>query len=649
MSLQWEVVGKSRKGKNVQVKEINGETTTKVPVLRKVDEGKKNNRKDNKENRKSESVKKSPVVTTTKVAAPEKKPVRRKFKNLEAALQDLSVPDLKSHLEVFKANFPNSNIVWLKAILSYLNEALSVDVDAVFLCKPLQYPANVLPEALKKLIHDELDNAGASNVQYFFDQCLTLLAEELNKNLPVVGTKILLQLIALRFPVVCQSNFAKNAVLQNSYLNQSTIGLSLLWALGQGGYQDCQVGINVWQNMMVPVIEMKHYYKFVVEYIYWILQKATPNTSLKLTLQEYLNVTDTLMQERKNIPPNIRNLLPESAFMISKLYIESTKNVSNIFLPLFKDLSKESHSVYLFTLVQCLKTEPNCVKLWELNYKKLHQQHTLLLNYIRDSNHGTKLRGNKPINDFLRTIAPNLVREEENTTKVRNHGDIKAKQQNTQEKTTSKRTEKSSKSSSICPWIFGVFVLLGAIGGIIGYDVHVHGGQFEASSTGRFLKDTGALPYVETVWFTSLSYSARGYQWAEKNVPVYYGQTRTALTPYFEFGCDLTKVAWNLVKKGVCSACTYVQDKSPIVGNFVDQYVPGLSQRVGDATRATWGTISRLSVSYYHTGCEFFRTKVFVGSLSPENLSKALNETQVVAARYYSWFHDKVDAYAKIK
>lgn len=37
------------------------------------------------------------------------------------------------------------------------------------------------------------------------------------------------------------------------------------------------------------------------------------------------------------------------------------------------------------------------------------------------------------------------------------------------------------------------------------------------------------------------------------------------------------------------------------------------------------------------------------GSLSPENLNKALNQTQVAVADYYSWFHKKVDIYAKIK
>lgn len=37
------------------------------------------------------------------------------------------------------------------------------------------------------------------------------------------------------------------------------------------------------------------------------------------------------------------------------------------------------------------------------------------------------------------------------------------------------------------------------------------------------------------------------------------------------------------------------------------------------------------------------------GRLSPENLGKALNQTQIAVADYYSWFHKKVDVYAKIK
>lgn len=51
-------------------------------------------------------------------------------------------------------------------------------------------------------------------------------------------------------------------------------------------------------------------------------------------------------------------------------------------------------------------------------------------------------------------------------------------------------------------------------------------------------------------------------------------------------------------------------------------------------------------VLFFHFN--FFRDH-HSGQLSPENLSKALNQTQYAAADYYSWFHKKVDIYAKIK
>lgn len=55
---------------------------------------------------------------------------------------------------------------------------------------------------------------------------------------------------------------------------------------------------------------------------------------------------------------------------------------------------------------------------------------------------------------------------------------------------------------------------------------------------------------------------------------------------------------------------------------------------------------------FKHFSIVFFSTKIlfdFSGSLSPENIGKALNQTKIAAARYYSIFHQKVDAYAQIQ
>lgn len=116
-------------------------------------------------------------------------------------------------------------------------------------------------------------------------------------------------------------------------------------------------------------------------------------------------------------------------------------------------------------------------------------------------------------------------------------------------------------------------MLFGAIGGLLAYDTQRNDGVFEKSAAGKFLKDTGALPYVEVGWTKTLSTSARGFQWAEVNVPVYANITYVALKPYGLFLKDLGIVGLNSAKNGYEVAKEYVAAKTPVVVNFVSVYL----------------------------------------------------------------------------
>lgn len=117
--------------------------------------------------------------------------------------------------------------------------------------------------------------------------------------------------------------------------------------------------------------------------------------------------------------------------------------------------------------------------------------------------------------------------------------------------------------------MFGSLLLVLAIAGAINYDVHSHGGVFEKSATGKFLKDTGMLPYAQTVYYSTMTNGARGYQFMEKNVPVYTQKTGSILKPYWEFTKDLAIVAGNGVKQGFNKLFNLVDEKSPVVVDFV--------------------------------------------------------------------------------
>lgn len=119
------------------------------------------------------------------------------------------------------------------------------------------------------------------------------------------------------------------------------------------------------------------------------------------------------------------------------------------------------------------------------------------------------------------------------------------------------------------PWLFGTFLLLGAITGILIYDTNQHGGKFEKSTVGKVLKDAGVLPHFENAFTVTMKYSARGYKWGQQNLPVYYNTTVTVLKPYGEIARDLGKIALNGGKNAWAATVTYIDAKRPAIVKFV--------------------------------------------------------------------------------
>jgi hypothetical protein len=185
--------------------------------------------------------------------------------------------------------------------------------------------------------------------------------------------------------------------------------------------------------------------------------------------------------------------------------------------------------------------------------------------------------------------------------------------QSKKNKAKSQKTATTSKSCSACCKFFLIsFLLCGAIGGFIAWDTNKHNGKFEETSIGQVLKQTGALPHVENAWTVSMKYSAKGYKWSEENVPIYYGKTKQVLAPYVDFSKDLTIVVVNQLKKGWENTKLFVETKTPVVVDFLDQYVPGVPKKVVDFVVSTWKSGCQFCCSSYKSAVEFFKTKVFV-------------------------------------
>ncbi|XP_044316021.1 transmembrane protein 214-A isoform X1 [Drosophila rhopaloa] len=679
MSEQWEVVSKSRKQKNLDKKVIAHTEQKRIAAqLPKLEEllptqryrnlfgssGNNNNKshspaKSSSSTSSSSKTNKSPVkknLTKNAGALVPKKSTSSsvaKPKTLEQALRNITRDDFAAQLEQVKLSCPGSELRWLSHIALYFNGALSYECDPIFSGRSAQYPSNLASASLKYSIVEFLGSVGEQNLEYFFYSLLDSMATDLNNNQTVAGYKLILQLIGQNWPSICSRNLAKTALLRNSYQNRSNICLSILWAIGQGGYQSLNEGVRVWQNLMLPNLELKQYTKFVVEYMERALSAAAakkPVDPLQLNQQEFFATYNALNAPYNNLQKEWQQSLKRSALLLLQNYIDSPVKHANIFLTLFREISGNSkQNNEIEGCISCLLSSgrDDCLRVWRMNYKKQQLPSLLLLKAI-DENWTTsthELATSSVFHSFLQDV-DNL--NDELQASKRKEGSLEGlkevllsvqEKSSAQQKKNKQNAAAQKKKCGCCKWTLGSIFVIALIAGALFYDTEVNGkGVFEKSATGKVLKNAGVLPHVQKTWYTVMGAGARGYKWAEVNVP-----------PYAEPAIKTTGDLWKLARNAACNVYQngkgYFGAKWPVVAKFIDQYVPNLSGKI----EAFAAGVSDFAVSSYDKSAALIKEKVLVGRLSPENINQALNQTRNAALEYYNQFHKKVDAYAKLK
>uniref|UniRef100_A0A182MKV8 Uncharacterized protein n=1 Tax=Anopheles culicifacies TaxID=139723 RepID=A0A182MKV8_9DIPT len=329
-------------------------------------------------------------------------PSKQIYKNLDAALRAISAPDLHSQLTAVNVSFKDNHLMLLKALTGILNDKLRVDeTDPLYSNKPASYPYKSMPQPLRDVIDDCVTKANEENGKYFYDLTLSNLASDMNKGLPHLGHKLILQAIAMHYPSACVNNLARNAILRNSYQNRTNIGLSLLWALGQGGYNDLDVGLKVWQDIMVPVMELKNYNRFTCEYVQRIL-KLHRSHRLNLGGSEFLTILSSLTTQ-----PKANRELDEAAQLLVERYVFSAPKASATFAMLFKNISfiTRPEMIY-YGLALCLLEDPESASVWLGLYRHNVETSLAILSYLNTSNqkYCSKLLGEDHFIRFLSEV-----------------------------------------------------------------------------------------------------------------------------------------------------------------------------------------------------------------------------------------------------
>ncbi|ETN58621.1 hypothetical protein AND_009780 [Anopheles darlingi] len=299
------------------------------------------------------------------------------FKNLEAAFAEINANELRSQLVAVNVQFKDNPLMVLKALTGSLNSKLRLkDCDPVYSGRSNSYPYDIVPKDVRRVIDDCIVEAGEENVKYFFDLTLSNLVTDMNTNLPYHGHKLMLQAIANHHPSACVNNLARNAILRNSYQNRSNIGLSLLWALGQGGYKDLNVGLKVWQDIMVPVLDLKSYSEFVSTYVNAIVS-GNSQQRLDLGSSEFLTILSSLTQPKRN------DDLESAARQLVEQYVLGSPKAAATFTVLFNNVSFITRPTMIhYGLALCLLEDPECTGVWMKLYRNHLQTSLGIFNFL---------------------------------------------------------------------------------------------------------------------------------------------------------------------------------------------------------------------------------------------------------------------------
>eukprot|EP00092_Neocalanus_flemingeri_P036346 GFUD01039569.1.p1 GENE.GFUD01039569.1~~GFUD01039569.1.p1 ORF type:complete len:658 (+),score=187.25 GFUD01039569.1:206-2179(+) len=505
----------------------------------------------------------------------------------QAVKENLRVEDLKNLLESSQTRFPDSPLLWVRDVAAYLNIKLVTQppTEGDILGGE---PSTALTANMKKVINVMLQKCSDSMKETFFETCIANTAHDLSKGMCVTGWRILTQLLAETNPTLVTAHIPRYIELRNSYQNRPNVGLAILWSTGQAGNKSLHSGIKVWLEIMLPVITMKHYTKFVVDYLATLLSthnitKTTVLNKPVMDIPNFLTVQDTVFIVSTQINKDCARSLKDQYPALRAIAVAGCKNHEMFpeLLGRLANLSMPDQVVDTLDLLAiCLTATPAALVHWHKAYTSHLPQSGQLLQYL-DTNWG-RFKSALDVPEFHETIE---AFEDYNQSVINKEGLALASQG-----CTSLSGKMSTPGLPWFPWKTLSFLLLISTASIINLDCQKHG-SFSLSSTGQFLRDIGQFDRVVTNYQVVLDKSMEGRHWADTNLPLYAEQARRVGGPYYDVAQTKVGEAWVLMVQGWGKLEVAV--KAGVVK--VEGWVPGAQEqinRVGQAVavggKAMW-------------------------------------------------------------
>jgi len=328
-----------------------------------------------------------------------------KPQTLQAAVKLLSQETLEKALNQSKKAFPNSTLLWLKDLASFLNvhfEEVPFE-DPVHTNERSDFPSCELPTGVKQVVVRTLQGATNNVLEIFFYHCVNSMVTDLSKGLSIYGYQIVVQLLAYMSPAIVLGDLTKYSELLNENQGRPLRCLSILWALGQCGLKDLPTALRVFFEIMFPTISSKQCAPFILGHLDLVLKTHAKKLHLgtkSLGLTGYFTLLDFFNQskptcltsvEMKKLTKSILPKLKMVAYGIGSGGNASSSSVSpanlHLFFPSYLsrvDTTGPLKGEFLASLVECLVQDPKgSFSVWrELYIKHLPQSGTLLKHLV---------------------------------------------------------------------------------------------------------------------------------------------------------------------------------------------------------------------------------------------------------------------------
>lgn len=552
MSDKWETVGKPVASPRAGGKKVNG-TTKKAAAkpmpriedilppgsMQAINSGydypkEEEVKKVTKDAKKAELKAKQPEKKTAKVEPPKPKVPA----NLQEAVKmKLRVDEIKQLIEKGQNQFPDSPLLWLRDLASHLNINL-VNTDKTELGIFDGLPLSALTKNMKLSIYAMVQGVSESMQVTFLETCISNTAHELAKGQDVSGWMVLTQVLTDLNPALATSNLGRLIELRNSYQNRPNIGQAILWSVGQAGRKDIYTGVRVWLEVMLPLLTMKHYTKFVVDYLQVLLDThtITPETVLSKPVMDIPNLNtlqDTVFVTAGQINKDCGRQLVDLYPRLRAAALAGCRN-HEIFLNFMQRMKHQNMPDQcldsLDILSRSLLGSPAALVHWHKLYTSHLSQSGQLLQYLE--NNWAKFKGIVNIDNFEETLQAfqdyNMsATHKEEVGLCRDGCNVIL-------------NRIAKKGASWFPWKTMSFLLLVGTAAIINLDVQQNG-SFSRSHGGIFLKDIGQYDRVVDVYGRGNRVYGDVYGWSEKNLPVYYAKARDVAGPTLDTITDNIK------------------------------------------------------------------------------------------------------------